>query len=49
MPFKHLDRLTVCQRKDLALAVGDRLQLKANGRSADGRGLTIAVDEGSGP
>jgi conjugative relaxase-like TrwC/TraI family protein len=39
VPFKHLDRLTVCQRKELALATGDRLQLKANGRSEDGRKL----------
>ena len=39
VPLKHLDRLTVCQRKELALSAGDRLQLKANGRSEDGRHL----------
>ena len=37
--FKHLDKLTVCQRKELALAAGDRLQLKANGRSVENRKL----------
>ncbi|MGA2255285.1 MAG: AAA family ATPase [Thermoguttaceae bacterium] len=39
VPFKFLDRLTVCQPRDLALAVGDRLQLKANGRTRQGRRL----------
>ena len=39
VPLKHLDRLTVCQRNELALSAGDRLQLKANGRSEDGRHL----------
>src|SRR5207237_10658906 len=39
VPCKHLDRITVCQRKELALSPGDRLQLKANGRSEDGRKL----------
>ena len=37
--FKHLDKLTACQRKELALASGDRLQLKANGRSVENRKL----------
>ncbi len=37
--FKHLDRVTVCQRKELALAAGDRLQLKANSRSVENRKL----------
>ncbi len=37
--FKHLDRLTACQRKELALASGDQLQLKANGRSVENRKL----------
>jgi ATP-dependent exoDNAse (exonuclease V) alpha subunit len=37
VPFKFLDRLTVCQPRDLALAAGDRLQLKANGRTRQGR------------
>jgi conjugative relaxase-like TrwC/TraI family protein len=39
IPFKHLDRITVCQTKKLALASGDRLLLKANGRSEDDRKL----------
>ena len=37
--FKQLDKLTACQRKELALAAGDRLQLKANGRSVENRKL----------
>ena len=37
--FKQLDRITVCQTKELALASGDRLLLKANGRSEDDRKL----------
>ncbi len=37
--FEHLDKLTACQRKELALAAGDRLQLKANGRSVENRKL----------
>ena len=37
--FKQLDKLTVCQRKELALASGDRLQLKSNGRSVENRKL----------
>jgi len=37
--FKHLGRITVCQSKELALSPGDRLQIKANGKSADGRKL----------
>jgi len=39
IPFKHLDRLTACQCKEMALAAGDRLQLKANGRSVENRKL----------
>lgn len=39
IPFKQLDKLTACQRKELALASGDRLQLKANGRSMGNRKL----------
>jgi conjugative relaxase-like TrwC/TraI family protein len=39
IPFKQLDKLTACQRKELALAAGDRLQLKANGRSVENRKL----------
>ena len=33
VPFKDLDRLTVCQPKELPLSTGDRLQLKANGNA----------------
>ena len=36
---KHLDRVTVCRKRELALAAGDRLQLKANAATADGRRL----------
>jgi conjugative relaxase-like TrwC/TraI family protein len=39
IPFKQLDKLTACQRKELALAAGDKLQLKANGRSVENRKL----------
>lgn len=39
IPFRLLNRLTVCQAKELSLASGDRLQLKANGRSRQGRRL----------
>ena len=39
VPFKFLDRLTVCQPRELALASGDLLQLKANGRTRQGRRL----------
>ncbi|MFZ0826934.1 MAG: MobF family relaxase [Verrucomicrobiia bacterium] len=39
IPFKHLDRLTACQCKEMALVSGDRLQLKANGGSVENRKL----------
>jgi conjugative relaxase-like TrwC/TraI family protein len=39
VPFQHLDKLTVCQPKELSLSSGDRLQLKANGEAVDGRKL----------
>ena len=39
VPFRFADRLTVCQPKELALASGDRLQLKANAHAHDGRRL----------
>jgi conjugative relaxase-like TrwC/TraI family protein len=39
IPFKHLERLTLCDQKELNIATGDRLQLKSNGLSADGRRL----------
>lgn len=35
--FGSLDRVTVCEPKELALTAGDRLQLKANARTKDGR------------
>jgi hypothetical protein len=37
--FKHVDKLSACQRKEMVLAAGDRLQLKANGRSMENRKL----------
>jgi ATP-dependent exoDNAse (exonuclease V) alpha subunit len=37
IPFKFVDHLTVCQPRALALAAGDRLQLKANAAATDGR------------
>jgi conjugative relaxase-like TrwC/TraI family protein len=39
VPFKELDKITVCQPKELSLSTGDRLQLKANTQSQDGRRL----------
>jgi len=39
VPFKELDKITVCQPKELSLTSGDRLQLKANAQSQDGRRL----------
>ncbi len=37
--FEHLSRLAVCQSCEMALASGDRLQLKANARTARGERL----------
>jgi conjugative relaxase-like TrwC/TraI family protein len=37
--FDQLDRVTVCRQKQLALARGDDLQLKANGKAASGEGV----------
>ena len=37
--FAQLDRLTICRERETALAVGDRLQLKANAKTRDGRPL----------
>ncbi|MGA2686062.1 MAG: hypothetical protein ABSF51_13525, partial [Verrucomicrobiota bacterium] len=37
--FKDLERVAVCQPKELPLSRGDRLQLKANDKSQDGRKL----------
>jgi ATP-dependent exoDNAse (exonuclease V) alpha subunit len=39
VPFRFADRLTVCQPTELALAGGDRLQLKANARTRSGQRL----------
>jgi conjugative relaxase-like TrwC/TraI family protein len=39
VPFKELDKITVCQPNELSLSTGDRLQLKANAQSQDGRRL----------
>ena len=39
VPLNRVDRLTICRPHELALAAGDRLQLKANARTADGRRL----------
>jgi ATP-dependent exoDNAse (exonuclease V) alpha subunit len=39
IPFKQLDKVTICQRKEMALSDGDRLQLKANGRSVENKKL----------
>jgi conjugative relaxase-like TrwC/TraI family protein len=39
VPFWFADRLTVCQPTKLVLAVGDRLQLKANARTRSGQRL----------
>jgi ATP-dependent exoDNAse (exonuclease V) alpha subunit len=47
--FEHLSRLTVCQSREMALASGDRLQLKANGKTARGQRLVngelVTVDK----
>lgn len=37
--FKYLDKVTVCQSKEMPLAGGDKLQLKANGRSTNNHKL----------
>src|SRR5205823_11285137 len=39
LPFDHLDRVTVCRPKQLTLAENDRLQLKANAKTGDGKEL----------
>jgi conjugative relaxase-like TrwC/TraI family protein len=36
IPFKDLDRITVCEPKEMTLASGDHLQLKANAKTSDG-------------
>jgi ATP-dependent exoDNAse (exonuclease V) alpha subunit len=39
VPFRFVERLTVCQPKELMLAAGDRLQLKANAKTRAGQRL----------
>ncbi|HAK06171.1 MAG TPA: conjugal transfer protein, partial [Spartobacteria bacterium] len=39
VPLSHLDHINVCRERALALSPGDRLQLKANSASAEGRKL----------
>lgn len=39
VPLTHVDHLNVCRARALPLSAGDRLQLKANGASTDGRKL----------
>ncbi len=49
VPFKMLDCLTVCQTRELKLARGDRLQLKANASTRQGKRLAngelVTVDK----
>jgi ATP-dependent exoDNAse (exonuclease V) alpha subunit len=39
VPLTHLDHINVCRERGLSLSPGDRLQLKANSASTDGRKL----------
>lgn len=39
VPLTHIDHINVCQERALLLSPGDRLQLKANSATADGRKL----------
>ena len=39
IPFKFLESVTVCKPMEMILAKGDRLQLKANSKSDDGKEL----------
>lgn len=39
IPFKHVDRLTVCKPQEMALSRGDRLLLKASAKDANGERL----------
>lgn len=47
--FSDLDRLTICQPKEMPLASGDRLQLKANAKTTDGiqiaNGEVVTVEQ----
>ena len=40
IPFAELGRFRVCRERNLGVSVGDRLQLKANATTTDGRPLT---------
>lgn len=39
VPFRHAGKLTVCHTQDMRLSRGDRLQLKANAKDAEGKRL----------
>jgi conjugative relaxase-like TrwC/TraI family protein len=39
IPLKQLGKVTACQSREMALSPGDRLQLKANGRSVENKKL----------
>jgi conjugative relaxase-like TrwC/TraI family protein len=39
IPFKELEKVTVCQSREMALSPGDKLQLKANGQSVENEKL----------
>ncbi|MFT3991849.1 MAG: MobF family relaxase [Luteolibacter sp.] len=39
VPFRHAGKLTVCKKEEMRLSRGDRLQLKANAKSAEGERL----------
>jgi conjugative relaxase-like TrwC/TraI family protein len=39
VPLTHIDHINVCQERALSLSPGDRLQLKANSATPDGRKL----------
>jgi conjugative relaxase-like TrwC/TraI family protein len=54
VPLTHIDHVNVCQERQFGLSPGDRLQLKANSTTADGRKLangeivTVAKTKSSG-
>jgi conjugative relaxase-like TrwC/TraI family protein len=54
VPLTHIDHINVCQERALPLSPGDRLQLKANSATGDGRKLangeivTVAQIKSSG-
>ena len=39
IPFRELEKVTVCQPREMALSPGDKLQLKANGQSVENEKL----------